>query len=392
MTGGLRTLGRGFQWGVLGLAGYHSLVALWGWRTPPPAAPGPRTRGFRVLVPAHDEAAVLGGLLGDLARQDYPHDRVRVEVVADRCSDATAEVARANGAVAAERTDGVPGKGPALAWRLAAAPLRPGEALVVLDADNRVPADLLARFDAELSAGAQVLQAYLDVANPDGSVLATASALTYWAGNRMVQLARRNLGWSADLGGTGMCLSPEALEAVGGIGGSLTEDTELTVTLALAGITVTWLHDVRVRDEKPESVSVAVRQRARWVQGKRAVARRWAGPLLRHALTARSPGSADLALRLVQPGRSFLALLTGLFGLASAATRTGALLPWPVWATAAGVQVGLPVPFLARDGLPAGYLARYPLVTVIALLWVPIRIASRLRTATWYHTPHRGSP
>jgi len=380
------------QWGVLGLAGYHSVVALWGWRIPPPAPAGPRRRPFRVLVPAHDEAAVLGGLLGDLARQDYPRERVRVEVVADRCADGTAQVARAHGAVAAERAEGVPGKGPALAWRLAAAPLVPGEALVVLDADNRVPPDLLARFDAELAAGAHALQAYLDVANPDGSVLATASALTYWAGNRMVQLARRNLGWSADLGGTGMCLSPEALEAVGGIGGSLTEDTELTVTLALAGISVTWLHDVRVRDEKPESVGVAVRQRARWVQGKRAVARRWAGPLLRHALTARAPGSADLALRLVQPGRSFLALVTGLLGLAAAGTRTGALLPWPVWATAAGVQVGLPVPFLARDGLPARYLARYPFVTVIALLWVPIRIASRLRTATWYHTPHRGTP
>ena len=49
-----------------------------------------------------------------------------------------------------------------------------------------------------LDAGHEVVQCYLDVENPDGSVLATASAMTYWAGNRMVQLARDNLGWSAE--------------------------------------------------------------------------------------------------------------------------------------------------------------------------------------------------
>ncbi len=387
----LRAAGRAAQWGILGLAGYHGAVALWGWQTPAPAPPGPQVRGFRVLVPAHDEAGVLAGLLDDLRRQDYPPELVRIEVVADRCTDTTAEVARAYGAAAAEREDGARGKGPALAWRLAQAPLAAGEALVVLDADNRVPRNLLARFDAELAAGAQALQAYLDVANPDGSLLATASALTYWAGNRMVQLARRNLGWSADLGGTGMCLTPEALAAAGGFGGSLTEDAELTVVLALAGIPVTWLHDVRVRDEKPETVGVAVRQRARWAQGKRAVARRWVGPLLRHAVAARAPGSADLALRLVQPGRSFTALVTALLGLAAAGTRSPALLGWPVWAGAAGAQVALPVPFLARDGLPSRYLIRYPLVTLVALLWIPVRVASRLRARAWYHTPHHGA-
>ena len=52
----------------------------------------------------------------------------------------------------------------------------------------------------------------------------------------------------------------------------------------------------------------------------------------------------------------------------------------------------LPLPFLARDGVPARYLARYPLVTLIALLWVPVRVASRLGARGWYHTPHVGRP
>lgn len=385
----LRAVVRGTQVGLLALAGYHAVTALWGWRDPQPAGPGMRQRRFRVLVPAHDEARVLGALLADLAAQHYPAELVCVEVVADRCTDATAAVAGFHtGVLVAERHTGTSGKGHALAWRLRHAPLGPDEALVILDADNRVPPELLARFDDELSAGALVLQAYVDIANPDGSALATASALSYWAGNRMVQLARRNLGWTADLGGTGMCLSADALHGVGGFGAALTEDAELTAALALAGIPVTWLHDVRIRDEKPESVGVAVRQRARWVSGKRTVARRYAVPLVRRAVTHRSLGPADVALRLVQPGRSFLALLTGLLGLAAAATRSRALLPWPVWATAAAVQALLPLVFLARDRLPARYLVRYPLVTLIALLWAPARLASRLHPTGWYHTPH----
>ncbi len=148
-------------------------------------------------------------------------------MIADHCTDTTAEIARLAGANVAQRTDGPPGKGAALAWYLEQHPLTADEALVVFDADNRVPAGALGRIADEIAAGHEVVQCYLDVANPDGSLISEASALSYWAGNRMVQLARSNLGWSADLGGTGMALTGAALERVGGFGDSLTEDQEL---------------------------------------------------------------------------------------------------------------------------------------------------------------------
>jgi hypothetical protein len=390
MRGMLRVVGKAVQAVLLALVAWSNLTALAGWRAPQPAPPGSRARRFRVLIPAHDEETVLGVLLGDLAAQDYPPELVRTVVVADRCTDRTVAVARAGGAEVVERRDGEPGKGPALAWALVADPAGDEEALVVLDADNRVPPEMLARFADELDAGHQVLQAYLDVVDPDGSPLAMASALTYWASNRSVQLARTNLGWPADLGGTGMCFTAPALQAVGGFGASATEDQELTARFALADIPVVWVHDVRVRDEKPDDLRVAIRQRSRWVAGKREVARRYAGALVRHSLDTRRPGSADLAVRLVQPGRSFVAGLSGLLAVASAVTRRGGgLWPWRVWAAVTALQVGLPPLFLARDGVPGRYIARYPLVTVFALLWLPVRILSRLGRGGWYHTPHR---
>ncbi len=374
---------------VLAFVAYHLVTAMWGWPRPARAAVGRRRRRFRVVVPAHDEAGVIGGVLGDVAAADYPAELVSTWVIADRCTDGTATAASSLAQVD-ERTAGPEGKGAAIQWHLDRHPLSPGEALVVLDADNRVPPDLLPRLADELDAGAGAVQAYLDVTNPDGSALATATALTYWASNRMVQLSRSRLGWSVDLGGTGMCLTPEALEVAGGFGGGLTEDADLAVRLVLAGVPVRWLHDVRVRDEKPEGLGVTVRQRARWVAGKRHVARRRMGDLLLAALRRRSLGVFDQALRLVQPGRSFVALLSAVLAVAAAATSTSVLFPWEVWAAAAAIQFVVPVPFLAKDGVPARYLVRYPFVTLIAALWLPIRLLSRT-VDRWYHTPHGGS-
>lgn len=365
---------------------YSIVTSIPGWPSFRPAPAGSRRTRFLVVVPAHDEELVIAGVLGDLAMQTYPTALIRTVVAADRCTDRTATVAAGFDAVEViERTRGPAGKGPALADAVDAS--EGWDAVVVLDADNRVPADMLERFDDELCAGHDVLQAYLDVVDPDGGVLQLASALTYWAGNRAVQLARSRLRWSADLGGTGMCLRQEALADAGGFGGSLTEDQELGIRLVMTGRRVHWVHDVRVRDEKPADVGVAVRQRARWVAGKRQLAKRHAAGLLRSARHQRSWAPVDVLLRLVQPGRSFLALVVGALFAVALVLDTTWLLPASVLGIAAVAQFVWPIPFLMRENLQMRYLLSYPLIAVIALLWLPIQVASS-RQGGWYHTPH----
>ena len=361
------------------LIGYNLLVAFFGWRNPEPVPVGERKRRLRVLIPAHDEENVIGRLLDDLSSQTYPASRYETWVLADRCTDNTVDVAKGLDAKVAERLEGPEGKGPALAWYLEENPLTSDEALVVLDADNRVSPDLLARLSDLLDQGRPAIQAYLDVANPDASLVATASALSYWASNRMVQLARHNLGWPADLGGTGMCITAEALEAVGGFGSASAEDQELGVKLFLAGILVVWAHEVRVRDEKPAHSGVVIRQRARWISGRRQVARQHLGELLRTSSLA----SVDLAIRLVQPSRMALAL--GSAGLAVASALGAPLLSPSVWGTLAAIQFLAPIPFLARDGVPVRYLMRYPLLAILPVIKIPARL---IRQRGWYHTPH----
>lgn len=334
-----------------------------------------------MVIPAHNEAKVVRMAVEDL--RDNPYESAEIWVLADRCTDDTASVAETAGASVIERVSGRDGKGAALEWFLDQQPLDVEEALVVFDADNRIPSNALERIADELDAGHDVVQCYLDVVNPDSSILSEAAALSYWAGNRMVQLARSNLGWSADLGGTGMALSATALAVSGGFGNSVTEDKDLGIRVLLAGKRVEWLHDVRIRDEKPDSLKVAINQRARWMAGKRMAARTHLLDLLK----ARRPITWDQAVRLIQPGRSFMALISGVMLVAAIAVPSKWVIPWQLWAAATAVQVLLPVPFLVKEGIRGRRLARYPLLVLLAGLWIPIQILSR-RVSGWYHTPH----
>ena len=377
----IRLLLRPIEFVLLGLIGYNLVVALFGWRNPEASPPAVEpVRRFRVVVPAHNEARVIGSLLGDVAGASRRMP-TEIVVIADHCTDETASIGREAGVTVVERTEGDGGKGAALRWYLDLAPLTEDEALVVLDADNRVPTDLLERFNDELAAGHTVLQAYLGVSNPDASPVATASALSYWASNRMVQLARRNLGWTADLGGTGMCITSQALEAVGGFGTSFAEDQELGVKLFEAGHTVTWLHDVHILDEKPTEANVAVRQRSRWAAGRSQVARDHVPRLIRSG----TPAAIDLAIRLVQPSRMGVAVLSA--ALAAASLAGVPTLGLGAWTVAAATQVAAPVGFLWREGVERRYLAKYPVLTLLPLLKLPARL---IRQRGWYHTPHSG--
>ena len=86
-------------------------------RARPRAPGGDRTR-FLILVPAHNEEAGLATTLRSLEEIDYPRDRTRIVVVADRCDDGTAALARRCGVECLERSSGPSGKGSAIAWAI----------------------------------------------------------------------------------------------------------------------------------------------------------------------------------------------------------------------------------------------------------------------------------
>src|SRR5471032_55569 len=85
---------------------------------------GPRVRAgdtprFLFLVPAHDEALLIESCVQSLGQIRYPESAYRVVVVADNCTDDTAQLALASGAQCLVRTEpSQPGKPHAIAWAL----------------------------------------------------------------------------------------------------------------------------------------------------------------------------------------------------------------------------------------------------------------------------------
>jgi len=115
---------------------------------------------FAIAIPAHDEESVIADTVTRLLRQDYPRSLFEIFVVADNCSDRTAEIARSQGALCYERkTDQRVGKGAALSW-LFERIFHNGtyEAIVVFDADTHVQEDFLKTMNERLQGGAQVIQ------------------------------------------------------------------------------------------------------------------------------------------------------------------------------------------------------------------------------------------
>lgn len=273
--------------------------------------PGPGTRRFALLVPAHNEAAIIGGSLATMRRQHYPPARFDVVVIADNCTDDTAAVARAAGALVFERFDQVRrGKGYALEWVLAHM-AREGlwyDAYCIFDADNLVHPDFLSAMDARLEQGAAVLQGAVATKNPSDTWMTHISNIIYLVSNRLEMEARGIMGLSCKLHGTGMCFARNVIEHYGWTARSLTEDREYYAMLALHGISVQWASDAVTYDEKPLTVADSNRQRVRWLRGEVDVTARYALPLILKGLRRGPLWAAEAGLYLLSPSRSLIAV------------------------------------------------------------------------------------
>ncbi|MBT2643625.1 glycosyltransferase family 2 protein [Bacillus sp. ISL-41] len=275
---------------------------------------------FAVLVCAHNEEAVIGQSAKNLQQLKYPKSHYDVYVIADNCTDSTATVARENGAIAMERHDtDLKGKGYALEWMFGKlwSMEEKGlvyDAVVVLDADNLVSSNFLNVMNEKLANGHEVCQAYLGVKNPKDTWVTKSYAYAYWTTNRMYQLSREKIGLSAQLGGTGMMLSTKVLKEIGWDTNSLTEDLEFTAKYILkTGKTVGWAHDAKIFDEKPLELAASMKQRVRWMIGHVNCLIKYLIPLIKSAIKKESLVHFDMAVYLVQPARTVLALSQVMF-------------------------------------------------------------------------------
>jgi 1,2-diacylglycerol 3-beta-glucosyltransferase len=232
-----------------------------------------------VIVPARDEASVIGDLIEDLSHQSYGADGTRrydVTVVDDGSSDGTGEVATETAGYASDAswlrvvvrpTGSNPAtKAAALAWGTADLA---GDVVAALDADARVAPDFLMRVMNAwaLQPDAAAIQASRLPTNADAGWLQRAQA-----DEQLMDLASQCGRWatdgSAELRGNGMFVRREVLDRVGGWNRSaITEDLDLSTRLVGAGERIGLAPEAQVGEEAVEHLADLWPQRLRWAEG-----------------------------------------------------------------------------------------------------------------------------
>ena len=325
---------------------YLALLTLLSAKVPRPVPTHRRLR-FDILVPAHNEAAVIGRTIASLRQLDWPRDGFRILVIADNCDDDTADLARDAGATVIERRDDARrGKGYAVEAGIAHS-ARGGraDAMVFIDADTVVTPNLLSACAARIEAGAEAMQVHYGVLNPNDSWRTRLVTMAYGASHAVRSRARERMGASCGLRGNGMCLTHALLKRHPFQVYSMTEDLEYGIQLGLAGVRVHYIDEASADAELVASGGASATQRQRWESGRRMVARSYTGKLLRAAWQRRSGVCLELALDLLTPPLGLIALQIGALLVAAA---TAVAFGWPQALAWVGVAVAMLLLILAH--------------------------------------------
>jgi cellulose synthase/poly-beta-1,6-N-acetylglucosamine synthase-like glycosyltransferase len=272
-----------------------------------PASPVPARRPrIAVLVPAHDEAAVLARTLASVRAQLVPGDRLLV--VADNCTDDTAALALEAGAEATVRVDEARrGKAYAVEHGIRHLAGDPPDVVIVIDADCEAEPGAIARLaDCALRTGRPVQAIYLMRAAHDGLV-ARLREFAWTVKNRVRPLGAARLGMPCQLAGAGMAFPWRAAAGTTYANADLAEDFAAGVRFARAGTPPLLCAEAIVASAFPAGAAGLASQQRRWEHGHLALVLREAPRLFATGLVRRDASLLAMALDLAVPP---LALLT----------------------------------------------------------------------------------
>jgi cellulose synthase/poly-beta-1,6-N-acetylglucosamine synthase-like glycosyltransferase len=311
--------------GLPGLVGAARLGLLslgsWFYREPRPASL-PEMR-FLVLVPAHNEERVIGSSLEAIMADRRPGDLVLV--VADRCTDRTAEIARSFGASVLERGPDEPlGRAAARQAGLEHARSLDWDAVLMLDADSVIEPGFFVACASALASGAKALQARSESSRGQ-TLAAEASLAAFTLQGITIPRGRDRLGVSVRLRGTGMAIRREVAFAHR-FRAPASEDLFLTLDLLLDGIRCRHVDAARLRSQGASTWGAFGGQKVRYEAGRMNAARAFTPRLLRRAVQHRDAGCLEAAWDLAAPpfalGALSLLLAGGLAATAGAWTAT----------------------------------------------------------------------
>jgi cellulose synthase/poly-beta-1,6-N-acetylglucosamine synthase-like glycosyltransferase len=227
---------------------------------------------YAFMIAAHNEEVVISELVSSIKQQEYPAELIDVYVVADACTDATAERARAAGACVYERNDlARKGKSWALDMGFRRVLEEQGrdayDAFIIFDADNLLSRTYVREMNKVLDIGYLAATSYRNSKNFDSSWISSAYALWFLREARFLNNARMMLGTSCAISGSGWMISNKLVKSMQGWDfHTLTEDIQFSTFCAANGVKIGYA-PAEFFDEQPVTFAASWTQRMRWTKG-----------------------------------------------------------------------------------------------------------------------------
>ena len=226
---------------------------------------------FAILICARNEEAVIADLIQSIRHQTYDQSLLTVFVMADNCTDATADIARREGAVVYTRFNREKvGKGYALEQLLLHIEEdypKVYDGFFVFDADNVLDCRFVEEMNRTFSDGYEVVTSYRNSKNFGSSWISSANATWYLREARFLNNARNICKTSCAVSGSGYLISASVIEGMHGWQfHTLTEDIQFTTFCAIHGIRIGYA-PAEFFDEQPVTFKASWKQRMRWTKG-----------------------------------------------------------------------------------------------------------------------------
>lgn len=281
---------------------FYVVAALWHDRKRTPLPEAKKQHKFAAIISARNERAVISELVRSIKMQNYPAELLDVFVVADNCTDDTAEVAEHAGAIVFKRFNRTEvGKGYALDYafqRIEKEYASAGyEGYFIFDADNLLDRNYVAEMNKVFDSGYRVITSYRNSKNFDSNWISAGSALWFLRESKFLNNSRMILGTNCAVSGTGFLVACDVLRARGGWKYHLlTEDIQFSIDCACEGERVGYCSTAVLYDEQPVTFEQSWNQRLRWSKGFYQVFARYGRKLFRGVVKRRSFSCYDMLM------------------------------------------------------------------------------------------------